>query len=86
MAISWLIVGGESGHGARPFRADWAEDIVAQCADAGVACFVKQMGANAHIMPPFCRGWVPMKLNDAKGGDMAEWPERLRVRQFPRSA
>ena len=46
-AISWVIVGGESGPGARPFALEWARSIVAQCREAGVACFVKQMGDNA---------------------------------------
>lgn len=42
--ISWVIVGGESGPGARPFDLAWARSIVEQCRDAGVAVFVKQMG------------------------------------------
>lgn len=43
--IDWVIVGGESGPGARPFDLAWARSIVRECRDAGVACFVKQMGA-----------------------------------------
>ncbi|MGD9883955.1 MAG: DUF5131 family protein [Reyranella sp.] len=42
--LDWVIVGGESGPRHRPFDPDWARSIVAQCADAGVACFVKQLG------------------------------------------
>lgn len=42
--LDWVIVGGESGPGHRSFDPAWARSIVAQCADAGVACFVKQMG------------------------------------------
>lgn len=42
--LNWVIVGGESGPKHRPFNPDWARSIVAQCKDAGVACFVKQMG------------------------------------------
>ncbi len=41
----WAIVGGESGPGARPFNIQWARDVIAQCRAAGVACFVKQLGA-----------------------------------------
>lgn len=41
----WVIVGGESGHGARPFDVAWARDLVQQCKAAGVPCFVKQLGA-----------------------------------------
>jgi len=42
--INWVIVGGESGHGARPMEKDWALDIQEQCADAGVPFFFKQWG------------------------------------------
>lgn len=44
--ISWVIVGGESGSVARPFDIAWARSIVAQCREAGVPVFVKQMGDN----------------------------------------
>lgn len=43
--LDWVIVGGESGPGARPFNVAWAADVVKQCRDAGVACFVKQLGS-----------------------------------------
>lgn len=41
----WVIVGGESGHGARPFDIAWARSIRDQCREAEVPCFVKQLGA-----------------------------------------
>lgn len=44
LGLDWVIVGGESGPKHRPFNPDWARSIVAQCRDAGVAAFVKQMG------------------------------------------
>ncbi|MEX0750975.1 MAG: phage Gp37/Gp68 family protein [Dehalococcoidia bacterium] len=44
--IDWVIVGGESGHGARPMRADWARGVRDQCQDQGVAFFFKQWGAH----------------------------------------
>lgn len=43
--ISWVIVGGESGHGARRCDVRWIRSIVAQCREQGVAVFVKQLGA-----------------------------------------
>jgi protein gp37 len=43
--IDWVIVGGESGHGARPMRPNWVRDIQEQCANQGVAFFFKQWGA-----------------------------------------
>lgn len=42
--IDWVIVGGESGPGARPMCADWVRSIKAQCEAAGVKFFFKQWG------------------------------------------
>jgi len=42
--ISWVIVGGESGPGARPMRTAWVESIRRQCRGAGVRFFFKQWG------------------------------------------
>ena len=42
--IDWVIVGGESGHRARPMAPAWVTDIRDQCARAGVAFFFKQWG------------------------------------------
>lgn len=42
--IDWVIVGGESGPGARPMLRKWATDILQQCRKAGVPFFFKQWG------------------------------------------
>ncbi len=42
--ISWVIVGGESGPGARPMKEDWVLSIREQCKAAEVAFFFKQWG------------------------------------------
>ncbi len=42
--IDWVIVGGESGPGARPMRPEWVMDIRNQCKKAGVPFFFKQWG------------------------------------------
>lgn len=42
--IQWVIVGGESGPGARPMKKEWVTDIRDQCLAAGVAFFFKQWG------------------------------------------
>jgi protein gp37 len=42
--IHWVIVGGESGGGARPIKREWVVSIRDQCADAGVPFFFKQWG------------------------------------------
>jgi protein gp37 len=42
--INWVIVGGESGHGARPIRETWVRSIHAQCRAQKVPFFFKQWG------------------------------------------
>lgn len=50
--LDWIIVGGESGPGARPMQTEWAEAIKRQCNDAGTAFFMKQMwGPTKSKMP-----------------------------------
>lgn len=90
-AIDWVIVGGESGPGARPCDTGDVRKIVGQCRDAAVPVFVKQLGSKPRYWPcgagpecghPDC-GWEDVKLKNSKGGDMSEWPPSLRVREFP---
>lgn len=85
--LHWAIFGGESGTGARPCNVDWIRDGVRQCREAGVAPFVKQLGAKP-VAPDTFHGTGALKdcsnlITDRKGGDMSEWPEDLRVREFP---
>ena len=42
--VDWVIVGGESGPGARAMRSEWVLDIRDQCRDAGIPFFFKQWG------------------------------------------
>jgi protein gp37 len=42
--MSWVIVGGESGPGARPMKKEWVLSIRDQCLEAGVPFFFKQWG------------------------------------------
>jgi hypothetical protein len=44
--IDWLIIGGESGPSARPFRAEWARSTIRQCQQAHVPVWMKQAGAD----------------------------------------
>jgi protein gp37 len=74
--IDWVIVGGESGPGARPMDLAWACDLAEQCQAAGVAVFVKQLGAV----------WARANAADPKGGNWHQWPSDLRIRQYPRPA
>jgi protein gp37 len=77
--IDWLIIGGESGHGARPFELDWARNLIRECKRQHVACFMKQVGRQ-----PWENGNA-LKLDSSKGGDPTEWPTDIRVREFPSS-
>ena len=94
--LDWIIVGGESGAGARPFDIAWARGAIAQCKAAGVACFVKQLGAvvDGDVSEFPKAGPCAIRenddgtelgpiLRDPKGGDISEWPADLRVREFP---
>jgi protein gp37 len=78
--VSWIIVGGESGPGARRFDLEWMRSVVSQCKAAGVSVFCKQIGSN-----PYWAGYEMgrAKKQDRKGGDWSQWPSDLRVRQFP---
>lgn len=75
--IDWAIIGGESGPGARVFELDWATSTIGQCKAAGVSVFMKQLGSKPVVG---CYGY---KTLDKKGGNPDEWPEELRVREFP---
>ena len=107
MLLHWVIVGGESGPGARPCNVAWIRSLVDQCKAANVACFVKQLGGkpfdprkadnipsrklsheseltdlDAELFDQMVSAMV-MKLSHPKGGDPAEWPEDLAVRESP---
>lgn len=88
--IGWVIIGGESGPGARPCDVGWIRSLLGQCADAGVAPFVKQIGAKPvtdyRTRPQSEPSYWTSLVRDKKGGAMPEWPEDLRVRQFPEVA
>lgn len=103
--IDWIIVGGESGYGARPCNVAWIRSIVNQCKAASISCFVKQLGGNVECRNDEVSEWLdecgicldevdtsavqfqgdPVRvfLIHRKGGNMAEWPGDLRVREFP---
>ncbi len=78
LTIHQVIVGGESGPKARSMDIRWAMEIVGDCITWGVAPFVKQLGAK----PTF--GGNPYPITDRKGAIMSDWPECLRVREFPK--
>jgi len=74
--IQWVIVGGESGPGARPMDPQWVMDIRDQCLAAGVPFFFKQWGGfnkkrNGRLLDG--RTWDEMPLIPSlpNGGNMA---------------
>lgn len=83
--IHQIIVGGESTQGAaaRPFNVHWARNTRRQCQVHGVAFFMKQFGANPvfHEAPFYEPKRIQLK--DRAGAEPAEWPEDLRVQEFP---
>jgi len=80
--LNWVVVGGESGPGARYMDLDWVRGVVEQCRAAKVPVFVKQLGsqwasAAGATMPEDNRP-------DPKGGNWDHWPADLCVREYPR--
>lgn len=72
--FDWLIVGGESGPGARRTDLSTFRDIRDQCRGAGIAFFMKQKGSVLAR---------EMKCSDRAGADIDEFPEDLRIQEFP---
>lgn len=96
--LDWVIVGGESGAKARACDVAWIRSIVEQCKAAGVPAFTKQLGtfavwnqcglvANNPPVPHsrvFVEGREMRRLHvSKKGGELAEFPADLRVRELP---
>lgn len=97
-ALSLAIFGGESGPKAKPCHIDWIRNGIAQCRKSKAAPFVKQLGSNVITSGcsgpgqhwPRSTGLLDTGLGHfrkhlvhSKGGDPQEWPEDLRVREFP---
>lgn len=62
--IDWVIMGGESGPGARPMHKNWAYNVLDQCQEAEVPFFFKQWGAWCRAPFP----WLNEEDGDPKGG------------------
>lgn len=79
-AIDWIIIGGESGNESgkyiyRKCDIDWIHSIIGQCSMYNVPVFVKQLGTYIS---------KKMGLKDRHGRNIDEWPENLKIRQFPK--
>jgi protein gp37 len=77
--LDWVIIGGESEslERARPFVIERVYDLKEQCQVGSVAVFIKQLGRNPTL------GGKRVKLSHKKGEDQNEWPDDLRVQQYP---
>jgi protein gp37 len=75
--LQWVINGGESGAGARPFHLEWARSLAAECRGAAIPIFIQRLGSRPH------EHGLPLRLRDAAGRDWGEWPADLRRREFP---
>ncbi len=93
--ISWCIIGGESGPQARPCHLGWIASLIGQCQAMDTAVFVKQFGKYAydyHTVQDLnrnittqCKGCMQCRYvtKDSKGADIEEFPENIRIREFP---
>jgi protein gp37 len=76
----WVVIGGESGneygpHRYRPSEIFWYERIVQDLkSQTNVAVFMKQLGSHLR---------KTMRLKHYHGGELAEWPSSLQIREFP---
>lgn len=84
-ALDWVVIGGESGPGARDYRMVWGIELQRQLKHAGVKVFQKQVGSRPFLENmDSCGAPIRAHLEDRKGGDPAEWPLEMRVREYPR--
>ena len=75
--LDWIIMGGESGPGARPMHPDWARSVRDQCQAAGVPFFFKQWGEWRQIRTPLVYGIgyesVKYLMPDGSYGTQKHW-------------
>lgn len=83
--ISWVIVGGESGHHARPMHPDWVRSIRDQCKESEVPFFFKQWGEFSYeaadgeckyedgtVVPKSDEPVIPKKVGKSKSGRLLD--------------
>lgn len=73
----WVLLGGESGHGARPLELQHVRRVIADCRSAGAPVFVKELGTR----------WAKANgitgTGRSKGEELSTWPADLRIRDYP---
>jgi hypothetical protein len=88
--LDWAIIGGESGHGARPMKEAWVEKILKLCRKADVAFFFKQRGGihksttgrllhgrTYDEMPALSTGDIPLRKNRQSAA--LAWQDRTNI-------
>jgi protein gp37 len=78
--IDWVIVGGESGPKARHCNVAWIRALKDECVAGLAPVFIKQLGSRPELPAPAS---CALLLKHTKGGDPDEWPEDLRIREYP---
>lgn len=81
--LDWVVVGGESGTGARPMHPDWARSLRDQCEAAGVPFFFKQWGEWANLPAAGLDVWSigddpEISRFDARDWNVDKWSEPWR--------
>lgn len=74
MHLSWVIIGGEAGSGARLMEMIWAENLIDQSQENDVATYFKQTG---DVLAR------ELGLVSRSGSDPEEWPEHLQIQEYP---
>ena len=88
--LNWVVLGGESGNSARVLDALHLRSLLMQCQKAGTPVFVKQLGYRFMDLDRVVYGAgvpttdIARQLRNRAGADMDEWPEDLRVREWPK--
>ncbi len=72
--VDWTVVGGESGRGARRMDLAWARDVRDGCKEFEIPFFFKQKGEALA---------AEMGCAHHKGEEPSEWPEDIRIQEFP---
>lgn len=67
-AIDWLVLGGESGPGARPFDIEWARTTIVACRTVGVPVYVKQLGRRPVDSERLYGVYAPEDLRSIRAG------------------
>lgn len=75
--VKWVLIGGESGLGARRMDPEWARDLIRQCRESRVAVHFKQKG---DVLAK------ELGCKDKSGKKREEWPSEFRIQEVPRVA